>query len=290
MPPNNTPNQPQSPATPEPAPATPQTQINPSAAPLGPPPRSMPKTAKPAVKKKSDNTAQKSLLISEIRDGMVVMKDGSMRAVVMCQSINFDLMSPQEREGIEYSYQGFLNSLYFPVQILIRSQHINLDGYMERLEAIRRDQDNILLGLLMEDYITYVRYLVEAANIMDKQFYIVVPYYPNMLNKEGIASGAQKFSELFKPKQEGVITINETDFTKAKQELTQQVRVVANGLNQLGVKSIPLNTQELIELYYNVYNPVTAKQQPLTDVGDLDASIIGKGDGQAKQVFPGGGA
>lgn len=231
-------------------------------------------------KNKQDNTAQKSLLISEIRDGIVIMKDGSMRAVVMCQSINFDLMNPQEREGVEFAYQGFLNSLYFPVQIIVRSQHINLDDYLKKLQKVRQDQDNILLGLLMEDYITYVKYLVEAANIMDKQFYVVVPYYPSLAAKEGISSGAQKFSEIFKAKEEAVVTINEADFTRYKQELTQQVRVVTSGLNQMGVNSLPLNTQELIELYYNVYNPVTAKQQPLTDVNELESPIVAKGEGE----------
>lgn len=277
-----TPQQPQS-GAPQGAPgAVPKT--NPTGKPLAPPPKKNPTTKPPKSKNKQDNTSQKSLLISEIRDGMVVMKDGSMRAVVMCQSINFDLMNPQEREGVEFAYQGFLNSLYFPVQVFIRSQHIDLDDYLEKLNGIRQNQDNILLGLLMEDYINYVRYLVEAANIMDKQFYIVIPFYPTLATKEGVTTGAQKFSEIFKPKDEGVVTINETDFRKYKQELTQRVRVVSNGLNQMGVKSIPLNTQELIELYYNVYNPVTAKQQPLGNVDELESPIIAKGEGQAPQV------
>ncbi len=260
---------------------------NPNAHPLAPPKKVV---SKPGSKKAAskDNTAQKTLLISEIRDGMVVMKDGSLRAVIMCQSINFDLMSPEEREAVEFSYQGFLNSLYFPVQIFIRSKHVNLDSYMEKLVDVRRSQDNILLGLLMEDYIEYVRYLTEAANIMDKQFYIVVPYFPALLEEVSLASGAQKFTELLKPKEKDVVTINEADFTKYKQELTQQVRMAVGGLTQMGVNAIPLNTQELIELYYNVYNPVTAKQQPLADVNQLEASIIGKGEGDADTILPGG--
>lgn len=215
------------------------------------------------------------------------MQDGSLRAVVMCQSINFDLMSPQEREGVEYSYQSFLNSLGFDIQIFIRSQHINLSDYLEKLEKIRQNQDNILLSLLMEDYIAYVRYLIESANIMDKQFYVVVPFYPSNMSMEGIASGAQKFTELFSSKGKNVVTINENDFHKYKQELTQQVRTVVNGLTQMGIQSVPLNTQELIELYYNVYNPVTSSQEQLGDVNQLDAAMIEKGEGNAKQVLPG---
>lgn len=268
--------------------APPQEAANPAQKPLASQNRqNTPPQKQPDAKKSKDDTTQKSLLVSEIRDGIVIMQDGSLRAVVMCQSINFDLMSPQEREGVEFSYQQFLNSLDFSIQIFIRSQHINLDEYLEKLEKTKQNQDNILLGLLMEDYIAYVRYLVEAANIMDKQFYVVIPYYPSALSADTIASGARKFTELFKPQKKDVVTINEVDFRKYKQELTQRVRVVSNGLTQIGVQAIPLNTQELIELYYNVYNPVTAKQEPLTDVNQLNSAMIEKGEGESKQVLPG---
>lgn len=251
------------------------------------PPQPKQKQTKGAEKtRKKDNTTQKSLLVSEIRDGIVIMKDGSLRSVVMCQSINFDLMSPQEREGVEYSYQQFLNSLNFPIQIYIRSKHIDLDDYIEKLEQTRQNQDNILLGLLMEDYIAYIRYLIENANIMDKQFYVIVPYYPSGLS-EGLASGAQKFSELLKPKKKDVVTIDEVNFRKYKDELTRQVRTVASGLTQMGIQAVPLNTQELIELYYNVYNPVTSKQQQLGDVNQLESPLVEKGQGEAKQIHAG---
>lgn len=257
--------------------------------PPGPPPRQR-VVGNPTeiAKKRAGSTAQQSLLIAEIRDGIVIMRDGSLRGIVMCQSINFDLMSPEEREGIEYGYQSFLNSLYFDIQIFIRSQHVDLNSYLERLEKIRQNQDNILLGLLMEDYIAYVRYLTEAANIMDKQFYVAVPYYPTVASKEGISTGAKKFSELFNAKPTGVVTVDEANFRRYKQELAQQMRVVTNGLSQIGVQAIPLNTQELIELYYNIYNPVTAKNEKLTDINELEAPIIQKGEGEAKQVMHGG--
>src|SRR5688500_17220257 len=97
---------------------------------------------------RNPNSTQNTLMITEIRDGLVVMNDGSFRAVVTCKSINFDLMSDREREGVEYSYQSFLNSLYFPVQIFIRSQRVDIGPYIERLDKLRRDQDNMLLGML----------------------------------------------------------------------------------------------------------------------------------------------
>ena len=103
------------------------------------------------------------------------MKDGGFRAVIACQSINFDLMSSSEREGVEYSYQNFLNSLNFTTQILIRSQRIDIAPYIERLSNIRKNNENMLLGVLMDDYINFIDILSQEANIMDKSFFIVIP-------------------------------------------------------------------------------------------------------------------
>ncbi len=224
-------------------------------------------------------------MISEIRDGIVVMRDGSLRAVVMCHSINFDLMSPAEREGVEAAYQGFLNSLYFPVQIFIRSQRVDLNAYLDNLEKVHSNQENILLGLLMEDYISYVRYLIEAANVMDKQFYIVVPYYPPVLSTDtGWASGLMRLVKGVLPTKTGPVVVSENDFKHYKEELTQQVQTVLDGLNQINIQAVPLDTQELIELYYTVYNPQVAASQRLTKVEDLEAPVITKGEGQAPEV------
>ena len=105
------------------------------------------------------------------------MKDGSFRAVIACKSINFDLMSNNEREGIEYSYQNFLNSLNFPIQVLIRSQRVDIGPYLNSLAELRRNEDNMLLGRLMDYYIDFIDVLSQEANIMDKSFFIIIPYY-----------------------------------------------------------------------------------------------------------------
>src|SRR4051794_20849480 len=136
------------------------------------------KTAAPA--KTNPNSTQNSLQIAEIRDGLVIMNDGSFRSVIMVKSINFDLMSPQEREAVEYSYQGFLNSLYFPVQIFVHSRKVDLGPYIEKLDKIRTEHENMLLSLLMEDYIQYMDQLALQTNIMDKKFYVIIPYYPQI--------------------------------------------------------------------------------------------------------------
>ena len=121
----------------------------------------------PPSSHESPTSTQATLMISELRDNVVIMKDGSFRAVVACKSINFDLMSDMEREGVEYSYQNFLNSLKFTVQILIRSQRVDIGPYLERLNEIRRNNDNMLLGVLMDDYINFIDVLSQEANIMD---------------------------------------------------------------------------------------------------------------------------
>lgn len=247
-----------------------------------------------APKNTNPNSTQNTLQIAEIRDGIVIMADGSYRSVIMAQSINFDLMSPQERESVEYAYQGFINSLYFPVQIFVRSQKIDMRPYLEKLEDMRSRQENMLLGLLMEDYIYYIDALVQQTNIMDKQFYVVVPYFSTVDLSKPVEAGKKVFSgffELFKlNKSPGteVVTINEPELEKAKQELRNRVQSVVGGLNQMGVQGVPLDTQELIELYYDVYNPDTATRQSLRSVASLSAPIVEKGEGPAPQATTGG--
>jgi hypothetical protein len=239
----------------------------------------------PHVVKSNPNSTQNTLQIAEIRDGIVIMNDGSFRSVIMVKSINFDLMSPQEREAVEYSYQGFLNSLYFPVQIFVRSQKVDLRPYIERLDKIRSEHDNMLLALLMEDYITYIENLSFQTNIMDKRFYVVVPYFPVADITKAITQSKNFFTGLkglFDNKQQHV-TINEADLNKAKDELRNRVQAALGGLQQCGIQGLPLDTQELIELYYDTYNPDTATRQPLKDFGDLTAPVIEKGEGVAAQ-------
>ncbi len=235
--------------------------------------------------KTNPNSTQNSLQIAEIRDGIVIMNDGSFRSVVMAKSINFDLMSPQEREAVEYSYQGFLNSLYFPIQIFIRSQKIDLRPYIERLDKIRSEQDNMLLALLMEDYIAYIADLSQQTNIMDKKFYIVIPFFPVGDITKALTQSKNFFTGLvgmFNNKEQHV-TINEAELVKAKDELRNRVQSVLAGLQQSSVQGLPLDTQELIELYYDTYNPDTATRQQLKNFNDMSAPVVEKGVGLAPQ-------
>ncbi len=231
------------------------------------------------------NSTQNSLQIAEIRDGIVIMNDGSFRSVLMVKSINFDLMSPQEQEAVEYSYQGFLNSLFFPVQIFMRSQKVDLQGYIAKLDKIRTEHDNMLLALLMEDYIGYIDSLSQQTNIMDKKFYVVVPFFPVIDAQKAITQSKNflsGFSGLFNKKDQHV-TINESELENAKTELRNRVQAVLAGLFQCGIQGLPLDTQELIELYYDSYNPDTATRQQLKDFSHLTADIVTKGAGAAAQ-------
>lgn len=235
------------------------------------------------VAKTNPNSTQNTLQIAEIRDGIVIMNDGSFRAVVACQSINFDLMSPEEREAVEFSYQGFLNSLYFPVQIFVRSQKVDIRPYIEKLDKIRSEHDNMLLALLMEDYIGFMSALAQETNIMDKKFYVVIPYFKS-IDGQQLLDQSKGFFQNFTGKKEENVVINEQDLEKGKAELRNRIQAIMAGLQQCGVQSVPLDTQELIELYYDAYNPDTATRQQIKRFdGFLNADVIEKGQGEAAQ-------
>lgn len=238
-----------------------------------------------APSKSNPNSTQNTLQFAEIRDGIVIMNDGSFRSVVMLKSINFDLMSPQEREGVEAGYQSFLNSLYFPVQIFVRSERIDVRPYIERLDKIRSEHDNMLLAMLMEDYLGFISGLSQQTNIMDKRFYMVIPFFPKANVQKAITQSKNFFSGLtglFSNKEQHVV-VNEQDLEAAKTELRNRVQAVLGGLMQCGVQGVPLDTQELIELYYDSYNPDTATRQQLKNFDDLATPVVTKGQGVAPQ-------
>ena len=229
-------------------------------------------------------STQNTLLFSEMRENMIIMSDGSFRAVIECESINFDLMSSREREGIEFSYQNFINSLYFPIQILVRSRRVDIGPYLDRLADIRRNQDNMLLNVLMDDYMDFIDVLAQEANIMDKSFYVVVPYYP-----DGDTNAFKKqtngiFFSFFSVKKEATVTkIDQVTYTKAKDEIKNRIDSVMSGLFQIGVKSWQLNTRQLGELFYTSYNPDTSSRESLSEIdpSELTTTYVTKGTGQA---------
>lgn len=228
--------------------------------------------------KESPNSTQSTLLISELRDNVVIMKDGSFRAVVACKSINFDLMSEVEREAVEYSYQNFLNSLKFTTQILIRSQRVDIGPYIERLSEIRRNNDNMLLGVLMDNYINFIDILAQEANIMDKSFFIVIPYYTSEEAEKSLEQTKNFFKSFSRSKGPSVTKIDRNTYDKAMTEINNRVDSVISGLFQIGIHSVRLNTKELAELYYNFNNPDTAVREPLVDFSRVATMYVKKGE------------
>lgn len=223
-------------------------------------------------------STQTTINISEIRDSVVIMKDGSFRAVVACKSINFDLMSEEEREGVEYSFQNFLNSLNFTTQILIRSQRVDIGPYIDKLANFRRNNDNMLLSVLMDDYINFIDILSQEANIMDKSFFVIIPYYTSP-DAEKVVQQTKDFFKTFKKNKETPITrIDRSTYEKALTELNNRTENVVSSLFQANIQSVRLNTKELNELFYNFNNPDTAVREPLGDFSKVATIYVKKGD------------
>ena len=236
-----------------------------------------PKTTTPA-RHDNANSSQASLLISELRDSMVIMKDGSFRAVVACKSINFDLMSEEERESVEYAYQNFLNSLNFTIQVLVRSQRVDIAPYIDRLMELRRQNDNMLLGVLMDDYINFIDILSQEANIMDKSFFVVIPYYTSKDAEKALEQSKNFFKTFTKDKTPPVTRIDRATYDKAVTEINNRAEAVVSGLFQIGIQSVRLNTKELGQLYYNFNNPDTAVREPLGDFNKLAHLYVKKAE------------
>ena len=281
------PNQ-QQPANPAPAP-TPQSPIY--QAPMQPqagqpaPQANQPTTkagqptpqATQPIRHDNPNSTQSALLISELRDSMVIMKDGSFRAVIACKSINFDLMSEEEREAVEFSYQNFLNSLNFTIQILIRSQRVDIAPYIDRLTSLRRQNDNMLLGVLMDDYINFIDILSQEANIMDKSFFVIVPYYTSKEAEKALEQSKNFFKTFTKDKTPPITRIDRATYDKAVTEINNRTEAIVSGLFQIGIQSVRLNTKELGQLFYNFNNPDTAVREPLGDFNKLAHLYVKKG-------------
>ncbi len=236
--------------------------------------------SKPKQTPNNPNSTQNHLQFANFKDNMIIMKDASFRSVISCKAINFDLMSNNEREGVEFGYQGFLNSLYFPIQILIRSNKVDIGPYLDKLVKIRSNQDNMLLNILMDDYIRYIEFLAQEANIMDKNFYIVIPYFSSNEDLSDLKNAPKGFFNglLGNNNQQKVVKINAKKFVKAKEELQNRTDAVINGLAQVGVKAQRLNTQQLSQLFYTFYNPSISNQEPIIDFNNIASVYTKKGD------------
>jgi len=214
--------------------------------------------------KKVGVSTRERLDIAEIREDCVVLKDGTMRAVMIISSINFALKSEEEQNAIIVAYVSFLNAIEFPLQIVIQSRKLNIDAYLERLRKAEKEQTNDLLRIQIADYREYIKELVEMGDIMSKRFYITVPYDPLSDKRKGFWS---RLNEVIRPG--SAIKLGAERFRKRKKDLFARVEHVQMLLSGMGLTSVILDTQSLIELYYNLYNPELAETEKMVDMGKL---------------------
>lgn len=209
--------------------------------------------------------AQDFVPIKEIRDGVVILKDGTMRMVLMASSVNLALKSAEEQAGVLMQFQSFLNSLEFSTQIFIQSRRLDVRPYMKRLEERLQSEMNDLLKIQIREYMTFIKTVTQSTNIMNKLFLVVVPYSPakSVTATEGGDKGGILGNLLGKkPQAKPVLSKGAMDaFEEARSQLEQRAGIVSQGLSRTGVRVKPLGTEELTELYYHLFNPGEDEKQ-----------------------------
>ena len=200
----------------------------------------------------STNATQEFVPIKEVRDGIVILKDGGMRAILLCSSINFSLKSEDEKNAILLQFQDFLNSLDFSIQIVVQSRKLDIRPYIALLEEQEKKQENNLMKIQVKEYIEFIKSFTESTNIMTKSFFIVVAYSPSLINTSKVPG----VSNLFGPKTpKEKAARSEAGFDENRTQLEERVSVVEQGLVRTGIRVARLGTEEVIELFYKAFNP-----------------------------------
>lgn len=212
-------------------------------------------------------STQQHVNVVQVKQGVIVTRTGSLRQVLKVEPVNFALKSDQDKEVMIGQYQNFINSLTYPIQIVIHSRRLDVTPYLHRLSERVAQEPNELLQLHAYEYIDFVSELTSMTNIMDKKFFVVVGYEPPPTASKGF------LSNLFGKKQD-TISFTETDWQKHATEMGQRVGTIAGGLAGLGLKVDTLDTQEAIELLYGVYNPEEATSEKLTEVESMQSSVV----------------
>ena len=212
------------------------------------------------AKPKAGPPTQRYLDIAEIRENVVVMKDGTMRMVLMVSSINFALKSDDEQQAVIQGYMQFLNGLEHPLQVSIQSRKMNVDGYLARLKAQEDSISNELLKAQIRDYTSFIKELVDLGEIMQKRFFVIVPYNPSEGSDKGKGFFVKLQNALYPA---SIVKLNAKQFADRRDSIMQRSQIVAGGLQSMGLSVAMLDTQGLIELYYNSYNPEVSETQPL---------------------------
>ncbi|OGI72278.1 hypothetical protein A3C60_00795 [Candidatus Nomurabacteria bacterium RIFCSPHIGHO2_02_FULL_37_45] len=197
---------------------------------------------------------QEFVPIKEIRDGIIVLKDGGLRAIVLANSINLSLKSSDEQRATIFQFQSFLNTLDFPVQISVQSRKLDIRPYLLLLEDRIKVQNEPLLKLQTKEYMEFIRNFTETVSIMTKNFFVVIPYTHTILKSDSAIF--TKISGIFNKKnREEVKMAKQEDFEEKRSQLEQRVDVIQQGLGRCGIKSVELGTEEIVEVFYKVFNP-----------------------------------
>ena len=194
------------------------------------------------------STTQDFLDFDQIKNGIIILKNKGLRSILMVSSINFVLKSNEEQEAILYQFQNFLNSLDFPCQILVMSRRLNITGYLEKLKEIEKKEENELLQVQTSEYRKFISQIMKGGSIMQKTFYVVVPFTIRETQAEG---NSKKSSNL---------ELTQEAFERAKNQLLQRVEFVMLGLRSCSLESVPLNTLEISELLWSLYHPLEAER------------------------------
>ena len=203
---------------------------------------------------KKDLNTKQFVDIFDIKDNVVILKNGSLRLVLEASSVNFDLKSNDEQIAIVRAFQNFLNSLDFPLQIVLHSRKLNIQNYLQQTQQIVEKVDNELLRIQGIEYIRFLKGLTELANIMSKKFYVVVPFYATE-SKTTKTSLLESVKGIFRSGAEKVKKFAEQDFEIYKSQIQQRAELVTDGMAGMGLTSRILNRDELVKVFYPLYNP-----------------------------------
>ncbi|MFA6963184.1 MAG: hypothetical protein WC227_00490 [Patescibacteria group bacterium] len=215
-------------------------------------------------------STQQQIEIAGIKDGIIIMKDGTYRVILEVTATNFALKSEMEQNSLIMQYQSFLNSLHFTIEITIRSKRLDLAPYLTKMKALGDKQPSELIRELSADYVDFIGKLVTIANIMKKSFFVTIAYSPISVKQVGL------FNMLFGQKTQKFdhLKISDVDFKNATEKLLENAGIVASGLGSMGLHCFQLSTEQIIELFYQIYNPAESTKERLTDAEMLASQVV----------------
>lgn len=220
-------------------------------------------------------TTQQHLDITDIRDNLVILKDGSVVLIIGTTAVNFGLLSETEQDALIYAYAGLLNSLSFPIQILVRSRRMDISSYLKLLKNAEASQTNQSLKLQMKKYRAFVEATIRENNVLDKSFYLVIPFSSLELGAKSAGTSLLRILNPISPKDAVLPFSKEYILEKAKVKLYPKREHLLKQLNRLGLKGYQLTSQQLIELFYNIYNPEhTGTQKMSSAASDYTTALV----------------